>query len=646
MRVVVLTNSGNFGKTLKAYCEPSGIGITECADLTGPAAALARVADALILHCTYVDGTTIALIENALRLGYREVFVISTEEVRPEWHERAYLTGASVITTEPIRASLLVAQLKRVTSRSLPLAAATASHTASSSSPFATESTPPAELASTRTMVRLLRHAHSADSFTDAFLQHLCDQIAVSRLALYLTSPDPFTRELTCIFATGVDAETFKHVALSLDRGIGSFLRQHGIVLSIGGPVAIDAQAGYEMNALGANVAVPVSDRSTLVGVLLLGRHITGEALRKDEIEVIFHLMSDMGLVLRNARLNQNLSEERAFFASVLDQIGVGSMVIDAQLRVLHANRRSAEAIEHHQSVPIRFEHLPQPLATAVYEVIQHGAAAAKTVTLQTARHETFRASIEPFRLSSATSAAVLVLTQNFTDIEAARTLSIRNEREDLLGRMGAQFAHVVRNSLTQVSMLTQLLPTNHKDPKFIAELSAHMPRELHRLLHSADQLEWLKRIPARTVGVDLRERFDAMWNSAHELAEAKPGSTLRLQIEPTMVCCDPEALDRILFEVLLNAIQAAPSGNVDVTADEPATDSIAVHVHDDGGGFTDEALQRATEPFYSTKTSGIGLGLTVVDRLIQLESGKLILSASRRLRGADVALVLPTHRP
>jgi signal transduction histidine kinase len=111
-------------------------------------------------------------------------------------------------------------------------------------------------------------------------------------------------------------------------------------------------------------------------------------------------------------------------------------------------------------------------------------------------------------------------------------------------------------------------------------------------------------------------------------------------------VSSDPEAFDRILLEILLNAVQAAPDGNVEVTADEPAGHSITVHVHDDGAGFTEESLRRATEPFYTTKTSGVGLGLTVADRLIQSLSGRLLLSPSRRLRGADVALTLPTHRP
>jgi signal transduction histidine kinase len=644
MRVVALTPSPHFAAMLKAYCDPCGIVVTAQSELAA-VANQARVTDAIVIHRQHVDGAAIALLERAALLGFREVFLISTDAMRPEWEERAYLAGATVVAQEPVRAALLVAQLKRAAARSAP---ATTFDRIDRGPPPAAESASAAiELTTTRTMVRLLSQAHSADAFTDAFLQHLCDQIAVSRLALYLTTLDPFARDLTCIFATGVDAETFKHIALSLDRGIGGFLRQHGIVLTLNGQVEIDAQAAYEMNALGAHVAVPVSDRSSLTGVLLLGRHITGEPLRREEIEVVFHLMSDMGLVLRNARLNQNLSEERAFFAAVLEQIGVGSMVVDEQLRVLHSSRCLAAAIEHTDAAPIRFEHLPQPLATAVYEIASGSAPEARTLMHRTSRAETFRISIEPFRVASAPKTAVLVLSQNYTEVENGRRLAVRTERDELLNRMAAQFAHVIRNSLTQVSTFAQLLPTKHRDPEFISDLTARLPVELDRLLRTADQLEWLKREPGQPTAVDLTERINAAWAKLNRSREPKRTRTLQSTVPPMFVLAEADAVDEIVAEVLANATEAAgPKGAVEISADEPVDGVVTIHFHDDGPGFSEEALAHATVPFFTTKNSGVGLGLTVVQRLVGHHGGVLTLGRSQRRSGADVAISFPFQSP
>lgn len=322
-------------------------------------------------------------------------------------------------------------------------------------------------------------------------------------------------------------------------------------------------------------------------------------------------------------------------------------MVVDSQLRILHANRRLAEAVEHTDDKPLRFEHLPRSLATGVYDVIKRGSSASQAVMLRTGRNETYRASVEPFQLSSTAGPAVLVLTQNFTDVEANRTLAVRNEREELLARMGAQFAHVVRNSLTQLSTVAQLLPTKHQDAEFVADVCSRMPAELGRLLRTADQLEWLNRDVGQSTEIDIAERIEAIWPAAKQFAGAQATETIRLLPAPTTVLCDPNALDRILLEVLTNAAQAASStGKIEITADEPATDSVTIHVHDDGPGLSEEALRRGSEAFYTTKTSGMGLGLTVVERLLRAHSGKLTLTTSRRLRGADVALTLPTHRP
>jgi signal transduction histidine kinase len=131
---------------------------------------------------------------------------------------------------------------------------------------------------------------------------------------------------------------------------------------------------------------------------------------------------------------------------------------------------------------------------------------------------------------------------------------------------------------------------------------------------------------------------------------QASRSSKLQLDSlkQPVIVDGDRSALKHALAEILLNAIQANPAdAKVDVQATfNPSTDGnsrVVIEVRDNGTGFSAEAAQRAAEPFFTTRNVGLGLGLTVCRRIVELHQGRLEFQAPQPGQPGIVRISLPS---
>ena len=119
----------------------------------------------------------------------------------------------------------------------------------------------------------------------------------------------------------------------------------------------------------------------------------------------------------------------------------------------------------------------------------------------------------------------------------------------------------------------------------------------------------------------------------------------LELSIPPgVQVACRPERLRQLLTNLFSNAAQAIPSeGTVQVTVtEEPGT--VTLKVRDTGAGFTEEAMQRAFDPFFTTRPRGSGLGLAVCRKIVE-GCGGTISAANAGGGGAVITALLPSCR-
>jgi len=241
----------------------------------------------------------------------------------------------------------------------------------------------------------------------------------------------------------------------------------------------------------------------------------------------------------------------------------------------------------------------------------------------------------------------VVLVTRDVTGDVRARERLARSERLALVGQMLAQIAHEVRNPLNALSLNAELLsdelaaldPDHHTEAALLLQI---ISREIERLDSLTGRyLQLVRQPPPALRGVDVAQVLREVVRLAAPEADAA-GCTLELaavELGPQML--DGDHLRQAVLNVLRNAVQA-PSQRVRVVLESDEAE-LRVVVSDDGPGLSDEAMRRASEPFFTTKASGTGLGLAVTRQLVEEQEGSLRLRAGGT-GGLVVTLAFPLH--
>src|SRR5262249_14137766 len=135
------------------------------------------------------------------------------------------------------------------------------------------------------------------------------------------------------------------------------------------------------------------------------------------------------------------------------------------------------------------------------------------------------------------------------------------------------------------------------------------------------------------------------------EARKHQPAKTPLLSYEngsqPIVLTGDRAALKQAFAEVMLNALQANPSEpRIGVRLHSESADNggprLQIEVQDNGSGFTPEADQKPSAPFFTTRNVGLGLGLAVTRKIIETHHGKLEILPPKSGQAGLVRIHLP----
>lgn len=219
-------------------------------------------------------------------------------------------------------------------------------------------------------------------------------------------------------------------------------------------------------------------------------------------------------------------------------------------------------------------------------------------------------------------------------------------ERLATIGQMAATVAHEIRNPLGIIKSTADVLKQRYSTAGGHDELFDFIPQEVARLNRMVDDLLVLSRGPRLVL-----ERRSASEVIASTIARLQPqfsaaGVTLQSHLDENLppFAFDQDALHQVLLNVLLNALQATPAGGrVELKATTTATrrgPAVRIEVRDTGHGISGDP-RRVFEPFYTTKPTGSGLGLTVTQKLVQGHGGWIDVESTPG-KGSTFTLYFP----
>jgi len=501
-------------------------------------------------------------------------------------------------------------------------------------------------------------------AFTQHFALKLREHISFSRMGIFLESSakqtiikDRDPHHLTCIASLGLPADLIDCFQLSREVGIGKTIQQQPHILTLqdchqshfeGQSNAIQK----EFKVLGCDLAVPITDRERTIGVAVLNGPVTGRGYTEDELQLLYLLMEELGLAIRNSRLHAEIGRHGTLIENVLSSMTSGAIVINEDLDILYANRAAKRflQIEPQESRSIEFAELPSELAAPIHRAVEKGELPRPFQLSSPAGNKIYQASIFPFKNNEELELLprpTMVVLEDFTHIEANKQKALEDSKSELIGLIAERFAHEIRNALVPITTHLQLIDKKIDQPVFQASLKTALKNETDRIQRFSEQMLYLAQ---NSNPAEQTADLGSILNAAFEAAKkTTANTTAHLQLgdlpRPSDLKGDIEGMTYAFEEIFLNAIQAseASAAKIQVRVVRTEENSLNITMRDSGPGFSNESIEQATEPFYTSRPTGVGLGLSVAKKIIETHHGFVQLNQRTEINDWDLLIQLPT---
>jgi len=627
--------------------------------------------DACVLEAELTDIRPVRIIETLRRCLPQCPILIYADEKQWEWEEEAYLLGVTQVLTKPVRANLINSILNRLwpahprVEERLPTPSRVPEHAIPS--PPETDRGSQKTLATLRDFSTILPHSLSAEALTKEFLLRLREAIGVNRAAIFLRQPPGKLsnkkgadggNKLWLSSAISLPPDSLENLALSFETGVGHSVSREGRILRReAAAVQGNPETRHEFELLGMEVALPILDRESIVGVAFFDYRVTGQPLTNEELALMFYLLEGLGMAIKNTWLHDQLSEKHIMTTAILRQFNSGCMVVAKDLSILHVNQlaRDAFARPERGMSPLEFSDLPQALGSKVFEVLKSGTALAPFKYRPLPGDDrVYQITITPFHHQGAGAPdAALLLVEDFTQTERLQRLEVEATNLRMIKTMGERLAHEVGNAVVPLSTHQQLFAEKYDDPEFRASLNAALTEGVKRISRLGQQMLFLAQ--DRTGMADSITVSQLIEDAFREAQKHHQEQPVYLQYETGgqafTLNGDRAGLKHALAEVMLNAVQAnppMPKVKVSTHADTDVAGKRWVHIEiqDSGAGFTKEAARKVPEPFFTTRNVGLGLGLAVSRKIIETHQGRLKIADPRVGQSGLVTISLPLSPP
>jgi signal transduction histidine kinase len=227
-------------------------------------------------------------------------------------------------------------------------------------------------------------------------------------------------------------------------------------------------------------------------------------------------------------------------------------------------------------------------------------------------------------------------LNQAFSDmieaLEHSREQIVRAGKLAVVGEMAAVMAHEVRTPLGILRSSAQLLERQTNLGEKEKELTGFIITETDRLNRLVTTL--LECASPRAPDFKPHDVHEIVGHALDLLISKAEGKGVQLQrdlrAQHPILICDREQFIQVFLNLVINALDFVPTGGRIAVATRNDGDSLTFSVADSGPGIPVELRQRVFDPFFTRREGGIGLGLTVVQQIVQVHHGEIWVTESQ----------------
>ena len=406
------------------------------------------------------------------------------------------------------------------------------------------------------------------------------------------------------------------------------------------------------LDAVGAEIILPLPGKHGLLGWILVGHRATGLPFAAHDLTALAVMGEHLATLLENALLYAEIAVQKTLAENLLETVPVGIVAVSEEGVVRWFNR-AAETILGLPAVTIvnrPVEQAGSRLADLVRRALQGTLPDGPVAWTDPASRRTLEATAHRVGRGSASLGAMLLLT------DATRERLLR-EKQDELDRhtfwndLASAMAHEVRNPLVAISTFAQLLPERYDDQEFRQQFYSIVTGEVQRLNLIITQISSFAHPPAPVFRVlpPLRVIELARERASRLLPGGLPTIEVQADTDLPRLSADESSLADALAHLLANACEAVsgPAGGKVALrvrlVGAAGTGVVAFAVSDTGPGIPAEMRDKLFSPFGTTKPRGLGLGLPLARRAAVDHGGRIEVESTPH--GTTVSLLLPVAR-
>ena len=407
-------------------------------------------------------------------------------------------------------------------------------------------------------------------------------------------------------------------------------------------------------------LCLPLIRQGALVGLLYLENALASHVFTPDRARLLELLGSQAAISLENTRLYGDLQEREAKVRRLVDSNIIGICIFDLDRRIMEANDAFLNIVGYSRddviSDRLSFTGLTPPEWTGADERLL--AELASTGTWKPSEKDFFRkdGSRVPVLVGGATFGELrhqgVAFVVDLSERKRAEAELAHANRVATMGQLSASIAHEVNqpiaalltNAETAVRWLARQPPNLEKAKPLIDRIIGDGKRAADIVSRIRD---FSKKAPARKEELEINEAIlEIMGLTRVAMSEHSVSVKMQLSEGLPHILGDRVQLQQVILNLIMNAIEAMSevsegSRELLISTSEAESGGVLVAVSDSGPGLPPANLARIFEAFYTTKSSGLGMGLSICRSIVEAHGGRLWATPNEP-RGAVFCMMLP----
>ena len=354
----------------------------------------------------------------------------------------------------------------------------------------------------------------------------------------------------------------------------------------------------------------------------------------------------NISLIRLEEELNRHMLLE-SYTNRIIESIKIGVIAVNSDLLITVINEGAKELLNtDHSCIGLNITEVirDQTVSGKIMDSIKENTIRENIeVSLENENNTSVvRIDIYPLNFEDLLKGYVIII-DDITELKRLHTQLVRNEKLTALGELSTGIAHEIRNPLGIIKAIEQTMKKElSENPEAVKELDI-IDEEIERANKVVKGLMEFGKPPKQELLVyTLNSIIDEVLTITSKYIDQHNVRVDVIREDVTDIIIDKDQMKQAFINIIFNAVQSMPDGgNLEITISRLNDKYVKAEFCDTGIGIEDDNLERIFNPFFTTKVDGTGLGLSLVQRIIE-EHGGMVNVTSKINGGTTFEILLP----